>query len=93
MKRPFYYIAICLMLSMAVVSCSKEEVQPFNPASPGASLIDKTGETGGTTTTTTDAAAVSGGDSNSGEVSGGDITDGGNSSDYDSKGKRRPTRP
>jgi hypothetical protein len=94
-------ILMMAVVSMGLVACSKEEVKPFNAGgnvASGTDLSQKTtsvDDANDATTTTDDSgnntATVDdqSTDSNSGDSSG--ITDGGTSSDYDSKGtKRKP---
>lgn len=104
MKTFINKILVIAILGMGLVACSKEEVKPFTAPGGSSSITndfntksltgdgvttDPSAEQQNGTTTEDDGSGVTSG---SGEE-GSNITDGGTSSDYDSKGtKRKPAR-
>jgi len=81
MKRLILNSFLFALLSTVVVSCSKEEVKPFagNGANSGVNSFTQRG--------TDDASEEESIDNE--DTTGDGITDGGNSSDYDSKGTKK----
>ena len=77
MKRLILNSFLFTMLSIFAVSCTKEKVAPFNGGNANASEFTQRDGGGDPTVTGTVTDDGSG------------ITDGGNSSDYDSKGSKK----
>lgn len=109
MKTLLNKIFVVAVLSVALVACSKEEVKPFNSGSGAGAAINATkiqdsnnnsDKNTGTTNAGSNSAnvlkndeTVTTGTENGDPDTGTNITDGGSSSDYDSKGaKRKPLR-
>lgn len=89
-------IFVVAVLSVSLIACSKEEVKPFNAGGSAANMSTKSLSDGTDDSHTTGAeenGVTVGEDENStnSEGEGSVITDGGTSSDYDTKGtKRKP---
>lgn len=93
MKRLLLNTFLFALLSTVMVACSKEEVKPFSngPAGNSASMQlrgedDPVVNTGGTADPNQGADATS---EEEVDVDGDGITDGGSSSDYDSKSSKK----
>ena len=97
MKALIKYMVILFSVALFFASCCKEEVKPFNcHHSNDTSINNEPNRSGDDNvnngTTSEDATGTSSDDSVGSDDEGGGITDGGTSSDYDSKGKKKTNK-
>lgn len=98
MKAVINKFLVIAVLGMGLVACSKEEVKPFTPGGSNISNLNTRSSNGNMILDEVDVEKQKGATSNEDpgvttNEEGSNITDGGTSSDYDSKGsKRKPSK-
>lgn len=95
MKGLNKYIVLTFAAGMLLVSCAKEEVKPFHCGNGTSTPSNRTGEIVDEVINTdngADATATGDDVSTDEQIDEGGITDGGTSSDYDTKGKKKANK-